>query len=113
MKESRNLKRVDDPQRRFRLLQQGKVDIVSFISKLPKTSHDPSSLVVDVPVTSVIHLFFPLCVLFANAPIGLLEPLDCNVCHGLISRTIREKSSCTMVSTDVRRHSKQSWFLHS
>ncbi len=53
MKDSRNLKRIDDPQRRFRLLQQGKVDIVSFLSKLPKTLHDPSSLVVDVPVTSV------------------------------------------------------------
>ncbi|EFX66035.1 hypothetical protein DAPPUDRAFT_332592 [Daphnia pulex] len=52
MKDSRNLKRIDDPQRRFRLLQQGKVDIVSFLSKLPKTLHDPSSLVVDVPVTS-------------------------------------------------------------
>ena len=53
MKDSRNLKRVDDVQRRFRLLQQGKVDIVSFLSKLPKTLHDPISLVVDVPVTSV------------------------------------------------------------
>ncbi len=58
MKDSRNLKRVDDVQRRFRLLQQGKVDIVSFLSKLPKTLHDPSSLVVDVPVTSVCNKFF-------------------------------------------------------
>lgn len=53
MKDSRNLRRVDDVQRRFRLLQQGKVDIVSFLSKLPKTLHDPNSLVVDVPVASV------------------------------------------------------------
>lgn len=52
MKDSRNLKRVDDVNRRYRLLQQGKVDIVSFLSKLPKTLHDPSSLVVDVPVSS-------------------------------------------------------------
>ncbi|KAI9557098.1 hypothetical protein GHT06_016896 [Daphnia sinensis] len=52
MKDSRNLKRVDDVNRRYRLLQQGKVDIVSFLSKLPKTLHDPTSLVVDVPVSS-------------------------------------------------------------
>jgi len=52
MKESRNLKRIDDTQRRNRLLHQGKVDIVAFINRLPKTKHDPNSLVVDVPVAS-------------------------------------------------------------
>ena len=53
VKENRNLKHVDDSQRRFRLLQLGKLDVVSFLTKLPKTSHDPRSLVVDVPVASV------------------------------------------------------------
>ena len=54
MKDSRNLKRLDDVNRRSRLLQQGKIDIISFLTKLPKTLHDPRSLVVDVPVASVI-----------------------------------------------------------
>lgn len=53
MKDSRNLKRVDDVQRRYRLLQLGRVDVVSFLSRLPKTFHDPRSLLVDVPVASV------------------------------------------------------------
>ncbi len=53
MKDNRNLKRIDDIQRRFRLLQLGKVDVVSFLSKLPKTLHCPRSLLVDVPVASV------------------------------------------------------------
>jgi len=52
IKDSRNLKRLDDINRRSRLLQQGKIDIVSFLTKLPKTLHDPRSLVVDVPVAS-------------------------------------------------------------
>lgn len=52
LKDSRNLKRIDDTQRRHRLLHQGKVDIVAFINKLPKTTHDPTSLTVDVPVAS-------------------------------------------------------------
>lgn len=52
MKDSRNLKRLDDVNRRSRLLQQGKIDIISFLTKLPKTLHDPRSLVVDVPVAS-------------------------------------------------------------
>jgi len=52
LKESRNLKRIDDAQRRNRLLHQGKVDIVAFINRLPKTAHDLTSLVVDVPVAS-------------------------------------------------------------
>ena len=55
-KDSRNLKRVDDIHRRSRLLQKGKIDIVSFLTKLPKTLHDPRSLVVDVPVASVSKL---------------------------------------------------------
>ena len=56
LKDSRNLKRIDDTQRRHRLLHQGKVDVVAFLNRLPKTTHDPASLVVDVPVVSVIKL---------------------------------------------------------
>lgn len=52
LKDSRNLKRIDDTQRRHRLLHQGKVDVVAFLNRLPKTTHDPASLVVDVPVVS-------------------------------------------------------------
>lgn len=72
LKDSRNLKRVDDPQRRVRLLHQGKVDVVSFLSKLPNTLHDPASLIVDVPVFSVILTACKYSTLVAPFANGLL-----------------------------------------
>ena len=53
MKDSRNLKRVGDTQLRIRMLHQGKVDIVAFLAKLPRTTHDSTSLIIDVPIFSV------------------------------------------------------------
>lgn len=89
LKDSRNLKRIDDVQRRFRLLQQGKVDIVSFLSKLPKTMHDPNSLVVDVPVTSVFQTKFLIVQYLKtclNLSIFASEPFDCHVRDRYFSR---------------------------
>lgn len=53
LRHSRNLKRIDEPRRRFQLLHQGKADVIAFLSKLPATSHEWTSLVVDVPICSV------------------------------------------------------------
>lgn len=51
--ESRNLTKLPEKGRRFKLLHQGKLDVVSFISKFPKTTHDPTSFVIDMPVAVV------------------------------------------------------------
>jgi nuclear RNA export factor len=46
--DSRNLLRVKDSVRRQKLLYQGKMAVVTGLSKLPKTQHDPHSFTVDV-----------------------------------------------------------------
>lgn len=53
LQDSRNLKKQTDKQKRFKLLHQGKLDIVSFLSKFPKTTHDPNSYLIDMPVAVV------------------------------------------------------------
>ncbi|XP_063173251.1 nuclear RNA export factor 1 [Candoia aspera] len=47
-KNSRNVKRLKDPTMRFRLLKHTKLNVVAFLSELPKTQHDVNSFVVDV-----------------------------------------------------------------
>ncbi|KAL7978177.1 hypothetical protein Chor_005164 [Crotalus horridus] len=46
-KNSRNVKRLKDPSMRFRLLKHTKLNVVAFLSELPKTQHDVNSFVVD------------------------------------------------------------------
>lgn len=47
-KDSRNLKKLKDPTTRFRLLKHTRLNVVAFLSELPKTQHDTASLIVDV-----------------------------------------------------------------
>ncbi|XP_058569089.1 nuclear RNA export factor 3-like [Neofelis nebulosa] len=48
LKESRNMKKVQDPYLRVQLLKHTKHDIVHSLCVLPKTQHDLSSFVVDI-----------------------------------------------------------------
>ncbi|XP_069679720.1 nuclear RNA export factor 1 [Periplaneta americana] len=48
--DSRNLLRVKDNIRRQRLLYQGKMSVITCLTKLPKTQHDPLSFAVDLSV---------------------------------------------------------------
>jgi nuclear RNA export factor len=43
------LLKVNDPLRRNKLLRQGRLAITSFLTGLPKSSHDMNSLTLDVP----------------------------------------------------------------
>uniref|UniRef100_A0A670YRF3 Nuclear RNA export factor 1 n=1 Tax=Pseudonaja textilis TaxID=8673 RepID=A0A670YRF3_PSETE len=52
-KNSRNVKRQKDPSLRFRLLKHTKLNVVAFLSELPKTQHDVNSFVVDVCAQTV------------------------------------------------------------
>jgi len=50
--ESRNLIRVDYEKKRHDLLRRGRLSVVAFLSKLPKTEHDMNTFTLDVPFTS-------------------------------------------------------------
>ncbi|KAM5138410.1 nuclear RNA export factor 1 [Mantella aurantiaca] len=45
---SRNLKRLQNPTLRFKLLKHKRLNVVSFLNELPRTQHDLNSFVVDV-----------------------------------------------------------------
>lgn len=51
--DNRNLLRVQDTERRHRLLRQGNLSVVSFISEMPKTKHDIQSFTVDLSLFTV------------------------------------------------------------
>ena len=53
MTESRNLCRVTDTNRRRKLLKQGRLPVVSFISGMPRTKHDLSSFTMDLSLVTV------------------------------------------------------------
>lgn len=48
--DNRNILRVNDPDRRYKLLKQGQVSIVSFLQEMPQTKHDMHSFSVDLTV---------------------------------------------------------------
>ncbi|XP_044304579.1 nuclear RNA export factor 1 [Varanus komodoensis] len=59
-KNSRNVKKLKDPTMRFRLLKHTKLNVVAFLSELPKTQHDINSFVVDVCAQTNTLLCFTL-----------------------------------------------------
>ncbi|XP_023240608.1 nuclear RNA export factor 1-like [Centruroides sculpturatus] len=62
--DSRNLMRVLDPNLRHKLLRQGKLSIVSALSEMPKTQHDPNSFTVDVSYVSQALMCFTVTGVF-------------------------------------------------
>uniref|UniRef100_A0A8C7N0N0 Nuclear RNA export factor 1 n=1 Tax=Oncorhynchus kisutch TaxID=8019 RepID=A0A8C7N0N0_ONCKI len=72
-KDSRNLKKLKDPTTRFRLLKHTRLNVVAFLSELPKTQHDTASLIVDVNTFTVsksrdsVRAF---CRVFVTVPAG-------------------------------------------
>ncbi|XP_070622273.1 nuclear RNA export factor 1 isoform X1 [Erythrolamprus reginae] len=65
-KNSRNVKRLKDPSLRFRLLKHTKLNVVAFLSELPKTQHDVNSFVVDVCAQTNTLLCFTLNGIFKD-----------------------------------------------
>lgn len=53
--DNRNLHRVQDSERRQKLLKQGQVAVVSFLQDMPFTKHDVHSFTVDLVVFTVRH----------------------------------------------------------
>uniref|UniRef100_A0A8C5XD75 Nuclear RNA export factor Tap RNA-binding domain-containing protein n=1 Tax=Microcebus murinus TaxID=30608 RepID=A0A8C5XD75_MICMU len=58
-KDSRNMKKVKDPDMRVQMLKHTKHEIVDSLSVLPKTQHDLNSYVVDLCVQTVSTCFLP------------------------------------------------------
>jgi len=56
--ESRNLKKVEYEKKRHDLLRRGRLSVVAFLSKLPKTEHDMNTFTLDVPFTSQTMMTF-------------------------------------------------------
>ncbi|CAH3016304.1 unnamed protein product [Porites evermanni] len=59
LKNSRNMKRVIDPERRYSYLKHSRLSVVAFLNELPTTKHDLSSFKIDV------SLALPSCLSFA------------------------------------------------
>lgn len=55
--DNRNLIKLTDPERRFKLLKQGNVSIVSFLKEMPSTSHDLMNFHVDLTVCNVSYCY--------------------------------------------------------
>ncbi|KAK7131013.1 hypothetical protein R3I94_016221 [Phoxinus phoxinus] len=68
-KDSRNLKRMKDPTTRFRLIKHTRLNVVAFLSELPKTQHDIASFNVDVNTYTATLLAFTVS--------GVFKEMDC------------------------------------
>lgn len=54
---NRNLCRVKDSEGRFKSLRRGRLQVVTLLSELPLTKHDPMSFAVDLTLFTVSHDF--------------------------------------------------------
>jgi len=55
--ENRNLLRLNDTIKRQKLLKQGRLAIVSFISELPRTRHMVNTFTMDIVLVTVSYIF--------------------------------------------------------
>lgn len=55
--ENRNLYRINDTNKRQKLLKQGRLPIVSFISEMPQTSHYLNTFTMDISLITVRFYF--------------------------------------------------------
>ena len=58
--ESRNLLKVDYEKKRHDLLRRGKLGVVAFLEKLPKTEHDMNTFTLDVPFSTSSMMIFTI-----------------------------------------------------
>lgn len=58
--DNRNLLKVKDTDRRFKLLKQGSVEIINFLKEMPESKHDMNSFTVDLVFFTVSCVFVML-----------------------------------------------------
>ncbi|KAM8940564.1 nuclear RNA export factor 1 [Pelodytes ibericus] len=59
-KDSRNVKKIKDPNVRYKLIKHKRLSVVGFLNELPRTQHDLNSFVVDINAYSNTMLSFVL-----------------------------------------------------
>ncbi|KAG8201017.1 hypothetical protein JTE90_002695 [Oedothorax gibbosus] len=75
---NRNLLNMGDSSQRYKLLRQGKINIVSTISDLPQTMHDPTSFNIDIFHISPNLMSFSVTGVFKEVGAEINEvPLKC------------------------------------
>ncbi|XP_015594371.1 nuclear RNA export factor 1 [Cephus cinctus] len=62
--ENRNLRRLNDTNKRRKLLKQGRLPVVSFISQLPRTKHDLNSFTMDISLVTETMMLITVTGLF-------------------------------------------------
>lgn len=70
--------RVRDPEKRMSLLKCGRLPVVSFLSELPQTEHDPQSFAVDLTLFTVNVFLLIFIVKLHNVHFYLNLPIACN-----------------------------------
>jgi nuclear RNA export factor len=63
LEDSRNFLRIPE-YRANKLLNKGRLPVVSFLTKLPKTTHDPTTFTLDLPFTSPTLMMFTVTGIF-------------------------------------------------
>jgi nuclear RNA export factor len=86
MEESRNLKRITTEHKRLKLLRKGRLPIVSFMSGLPKTQHDPTTFTLDLPFTSETLMIFTVTGMFRERETKLKAIRHFNRCFIVVPR---------------------------
>jgi nuclear RNA export factor len=81
--ESRNLTRISDS-RQHKLLHRGRLQVVSFLSSLPKTQHDPTTFTLDVPFTSEKLMTFTVTGMFKEREAKNAKIMHFNRCFVVV-----------------------------
>ncbi|KAH8028277.1 hypothetical protein HPB51_014933 [Rhipicephalus microplus] len=74
MRDSRNIMKVTNTESRREKLKTGRVNVVSFLSQLPETRHDPSSFTVDIPLVTPSLMCFTVFGILRVVNNGLIVP---------------------------------------
>ncbi|CAH1116234.1 unnamed protein product [Phaedon cochleariae] len=68
--DNRNLLRLQDPERRAKLLKQGQLSVVSFLQEMPQTKHDIHSFTVDLTLFTPLMLCLTVTGMFKELKSG-------------------------------------------
>ncbi|XP_019881507.1 nuclear RNA export factor 1 isoform X2 [Aethina tumida] len=68
--DNRNIMKVDDRDRRFKLLKQGKQAVCTFLNEMPKTKHDIHSFTVDLTLFTPVMLSLTVTGMFKELKSG-------------------------------------------
>ena len=104
-------KRENDPSRLLPILHEGKDDVFNFISKLPKTWHDPSASTVTISFATVKWLVFSMKLYELYHLMNLLiGSLNHGFCDWILPRARRRPFGRQVVS-ETLRHDSVEWKL--